>query len=331
MTLRAASPPLLEVDRLVVEFGRAGSGLRVVDGVSFSLAAGETLGIVGESGCGKSILSLSVLGPLPRGARVAAGSVRLSGRELTDMPDREIRRIRGNEISMVFQEPMTALNPVLTVGEQLAEVFRLHQGSDRATARRQAVDALRAVGVGSPETRVRNFPAQLSGGMRQRVMIAMALACRPRVLIADEPTTALDVTIQAQILDLIRQLRRDYNTSVLFISHDLGVIAEVSDRVMVLYCGTVVEEAPTAALFDNPRHPYTRGLLAALPQPDAEVVPDQLFEIVGSVPPPDDLPGGCRFNPRCPLVQDRCLRETPPVTMVSPGHNVACWEAGHGQ
>ena len=331
MTLTEPNPPLLEIDSLVVEFGRDGSALRVVDGVSLGLAAGETLGIVGESGCGKSILSLSVLGLLPRGARVVSGEIRLAGKSLTGMSDREIRRIRGNEISMVFQEPMTALNPVLTVGEQLAEVFRTHQAADRPKARLLAIEALRAVGVGSPETRVRNYPAQLSGGMRQRVMIAMALACRPKVLIADEPTTALDVTIQAQILDLIRQLRHDFNTSVVFISHDLGVIAEVSDRVAVLYCGSVVEEASTADLFDNPRHPYTRGLLAALPQPDAEEVPDQLYEIVGTVPPPDALPDGCRFNPRCPLVQDRCRQHAPHVTIVAPGHRVACWEAEHGQ
>lgn len=322
---------MLEIDNLVVEFGRAGSVRRVVDGVSLHLAAGETLGIVGESGCGKSILSLSVLGLLPSGARVAGGEIRLAGQPLTGLSERSLRHIRGNEISMVFQEPMTALNPVITIGEQIAEVFRTHQNASRKTARLLAVEALRAVGVGSPETRVRNYPAQLSGGMRQRVMIAMALACRPKVLIADEPTTALDVTIQAQILELFRELRQEFNTSVLFISHDLGVIAEVADRVAVLYCGVVVEEALTADLFENPRHPYSRGLLAALPQPDAEEVPEQLFEITGTVPAPDALPGGCRFNPRCPLATDRCRGEVPPFLTVGPGHRVACWEAGHGQ
>ncbi|MGV8855874.1 MAG: ABC transporter ATP-binding protein [Devosia sp.] len=323
--------PLLEIDNLVVDFGSADHRLRVVDGVSLNLVSGETLGIVGESGCGKSILSLSILGLLPSGARVTSGAIRLAGRDLTALSAREITRIRGNEISMVFQEPMTALNPVLSIGEQLAEVFRTHQGAHRSEAKALAVEALRAVGVASPETRVRNYPAQLSGGMRQRVMIAMALACRPKVLIADEPTTALDVTIQAQILDLIGQLRREFNTSVLFISHDLGVIAEVADRVAVLYCGIVVEEAPTASLFDNPRHPYTRGLLAALPQPDAEEVPEQLFEISGTVPTPDLLPSGCRFHPRCSLTTEQCRREAPPMLTVAPGHRVACWEAGYGQ
>ena len=331
MTRAEDQSPLLEIDNLVVEFGRVGSARRVVDGVSLQLAAGETLGIVGESGCGKSILSLSVLGLLPSGARVAGGQIRLAGELLTGLPERSLRQIRGNEISMVFQEPMTALNPVITIGEQIAEVFRTHQNAPRKAARLLAVEALRAVGVGSPETRVRNYPAQLSGGMRQRVMIAMALACRPKVLIADEPTTALDVTIQAQILELFRELRQEFNTSVLFISHDLGVIAEVADRVAVLYCGVVVEEALTADLFDNPRHPYSRGLLAALPQPDAEEVPERLFEITGTVPAPDALPDGCRFNPRCPLATDRCRGEAPPFLTVGPGHRVACWEAGHGQ
>lgn len=331
MTRAEDQSPLMEIDNLVVEFGRAGSVRRVVDGVSLQLAAGETLGIVGESGCGKSILSLSVLGLLPSGARVAGGEIRLAGESLTGLSEGSLRQIRGNEISMVFQEPMTALNPVITIGEQIAEVFRTHQNAPRKAARLLAVEALRAVGVGSPETRVRNYPAQLSGGMRQRVMIAMALACRPKVLIADEPTTALDVTIQAQILELFRELRQEFNTSVLFISHDLGVIAEVADRVAVLYCGVVVEEALTADLFDNPRHPYSRGLLAALPQPDAEEVPEQLFEITGTVPAPDALPDGCRFNPRCPLATDRCRDEAPPFLTVGPGHRVACWEAGHGQ
>lgn len=321
------APPLMEIDNLVVTFGDASSGVRIVDGVSLKLGVAETLGIVGESGCGKSILSLSILQLLPRGATISGGTIRLAGRELTKLSDRDIRDLRGNEISMVFQEPMTALNPVLTIGAQLAEVFRVHQSASRAEARKLAVDALRAVGVASPETRVRSYPAQLSGGMRQRVMIAMALACRPKVLIADEPTTALDVTIQAQILDLIRKLGEDYNTSVIFISHDLGVIAEVSDRVAVLYSGIVVEEAPTAELFDNPRHPYTQGLLAALPQPDAEEAPDQLFEIAGTVPAPGARPQGCRFHPRCAQARERCRSEEPALEAIGPDHRVACWEA----
>ena len=317
---------VLEIADLRIGFGNDSKG-SVVDGVSISLGASETLGIVGESGCGKSILSLSILGLLPGGARITEGSIRLEGQELTTLSARELRALRGDRISMVFQEPMTALNPVLSIGSQLAEVFRAHRGVSRQEARKLAVEALRAVGVASPETRVRNYPAQLSGGMRQRVMIAMALACRPKILIADEPTTALDVTIQAQILELMRNLRREFETSILFISHDLGVIAEVSDRVAVLYAGIVVEEAPTAELFSNPRHPYTRGLLAALPQPDTETLPDVLFEIPGTVPPPDDRPSGCRFHPRCSVAREICRRETPPTAMIGPNHRIACWEA----
>jgi len=322
----SASPPLMEIENLSIRFG-GDKGPRIIDGLSLSLNRGETLGIVGESGCGKSILSLSILGLLPSGARVTEGNIRLEGQELTALRGRALRALRGNKISMVFQEPMTALNPVLTVGSQLAEVFRIHRGANRRTARQMAIEALRAVGVASPETRIKAYPAQLSGGMRQRVMIAMALACHPKILIADEPTTALDVTIQAQILDLMRGLRKDFDTSILFISHDLGVIAEVSDRVAVLYSGVVVEEAPTAEIFDNPCHPYTRGLLEALPQPDTETVPETLFEISGTVPPPDSRPTGCRFHPRCPIATDRCRSEEPAITEITPGHRVACWEA----
>ena len=322
----SASPPLMEIENLSIRFG-GDKGPRIIDGLSLSLNRGETLGIVGESGCGKSILSLSILGLLPSGARVTEGNIRLEGQELTALRGRALRALRGNKISMVFQEPMTALNPVLTVGSQLAEVFRIHRGANRRTARQMAIEALRAVGVASPETRIKAYPAQLSGGMRQRVMIAMALACHPKILIADEPTTALDVTIQGQILDLMRGLRKDFDTSILFISHDLGVIAEVSDRVAVLYSGVVVEEAPTAEIFDNPCHPYTRGLLEALPQPDTETVPETLFEISGTVPPPDSRPTGCRFHPRCPIATDRCRSEEPAITEITPGHRVACWEA----
>jgi len=318
--------PLMEIENLGIRFGGAGAP-RVIDGVSLALHKGETLGIVGESGCGKSILSLSILGLLPEGARVCDGSIRLEGQNLSTLSPRALRALRGNQISMVFQEPMTALNPVLTVGSQLAEVFRTHRGASRKEARQMAVEALRAVGVASPETRIRAYPAQLSGGMRQRVMIAMALACHPKILIADEPTTALDVTIQAQILDLMRSLRKDFDTSILFISHDLGVIAEVSDRVAVLYSGVVVEEAPTADIFNSPRHPYTRGLLDALPQPDVETLPDTLFEIPGTVPPPEARPSGCRFHPRCPIATDRCRTEEPPIVEIAPAHRVACWEA----
>ena len=322
-----ARQPLLQIEDLGIRFGGA-LGPRIIDGVSLELGRGETLGIVGESGCGKSILSLSVLGLLPADARITEGSIRLEGQEISGLRGRALRGLRGNRISMVFQEPMTALNPVLTVGAQLSEVFRTHRGAGRAEARRLSVEALRAVGVASPETRIRAYPAQLSGGMRQRVMIAMALACHPQILIADEPTTALDVTIQAQILDLMRNLRQEFETSILFISHDLGVIAEVSDRVAVLYSGIVVEEARTADIFEAPHHPYTRGLLAALPQPDTETLPERLHEIAGSVPPPDQRPDGCRFHPRCPLATERCRREAPAMRFVATAHRVACWEAG---
>ncbi|MCW5719955.1 MAG: ABC transporter ATP-binding protein [Devosia sp.] len=322
-----AGPPLLEIDRLSIDAVSAGRQVRLVDEVSLNLQAGQVLGLVGESGCGKSLLSYSILRLLEPGLRIAGGNIRLEGKSLTDLSERKIRAIRGNEISMIFQEPLTALNPVFTVGDQVAEVFRTHRGMSKAEARRKAVDALAEVGVPSPEIRVTQYPADLSGGMRQRVMIAMALACRPKVLIADEPTTALDATIQAQILELMRGLQRNFGTAIIFISHDLGVVAEVADRVAVLYCGRVVEEAPVAELFQNPRHPYTRGLMRAVPQPDAEVMPAILHEIKGNVPRPGHLPGGCRFHPRCPIARDICTTSDPQRIKVGADHHVACWEA----
>ena len=324
-------PPLLEIDDLVVEFGGGEQSMRVIDGISLSLAPGVTLGIVGESGCGKTMLSLSILRLMPVGASVVSGDIRLDGRSLVGLSDRAMRGVRGNEVGMIFQEPMTALNPVFTVGSQLAECFRTHQGANRAAARAKAIDILSAVGVPSPEIRIGNYPAQLSGGMRQRVMIAMALACRPKILIADEPTTALDVTIQAQILDLIRDLQKEFGTAVIFISHDLGVIAEVADRVAVVYCGRVVEEAPTDELFDNPRHPYTKGLFQALPQPDVLEMPDSLFEIPGTVPSPAAMPEGCRFHPRCAIARDICRESAPEPVRVSANHSVLCWAVSDGR
>lgn len=322
-----AAPPLLEIDGLSIDAMLADGPVCLVDGVTLGLRAGEVLGLVGESGCGKSLLSYSILRLLAPGLRISGGDIRLEGRSLATLPERKIRAMRGNEISMIFQEPMTALNPVFTIGDQVAEVFRTHQRLSRPQARAKAVEALAAVGVPSPEIRVGQYPADLSGGMRQRVMIAMALACRPKILIADEPTTALDTTIQAQILELMRGLQRNFGTSIVFISHDLGVVAEVADHVAVLYCGRVVEEAPVAELFRNPRHPYTRGLMGAVPQPDAEDMPDVLHEIKGNVPRPGHLPGGCRFHPRCPVARDICRISDPPRVAVGAQHHVACWEA----
>lgn len=319
--------PLLEIDRLSIDAIADGGAVRLVDGVSLDLKAGEVLGLVGESGCGKSLLSYSILRLLAPGLHVAGGDIRLDGQSLQALSDREIRAMRGNEISMIFQEPLTALNPVFTIGDQVAEVFRIHQGASKAEARRRAIAALTDVGVPSPEVRVTQYPSDLSGGMRQRVMIAMALACRPKVLIADEPTTALDVTIQAQILELMRGLQKNFGTAIIFISHDLGVVAEVADRIAVLYCGRVVEEAPVAELFGNPRHPYTRGLMRAVPQPDADAMPAVLHEIRGNVPRPGHLPGGCRFHPRCPVARDVCRVSDPQRVTIGADHHVACWEA----
>ena len=288
------------------------------------------LGIVGESGCGKSVLALSILRLLPMPPAVfAGGEIVFRGRNLLALPEWEIRHIRGNEISMIFQEPMTALNPVFTVGNQLAEVFRIHQRASRSVARAKAVEMLETVGVPMPGNRVNEYPHELSGGIRQRVMIAMALACRPSLLIADEPTTALDVTIQAQILDLMERLRQELGTAIILITHDLGVIAEISHRVAVIYAGRMMEQASTLELFDHPLHPYTRGLMQAIPSPEATRKTKDLYEIRGIVPSLFALPHGCRFHPRCPYVQDICREEEPGLVEIFPGHWAACWMAGH--
>jgi oligopeptide/dipeptide ABC transporter ATP-binding protein len=316
--------PLLEVQDLQTFFHAEGTVARAVDGVSFTVGAGETLAIVGESGSGKSVTSLSImrLVPIPPG-EIAGGRVLFRGRDLLALPEPEMRHIRGNEIGMIFQEPMSSLNPLLTVGEQIAEVVRLHQGLGRTAARQRAIEMLGRVNIPDPERRAREYPHRLSGGMRQRVMIAMALACRPALLIADEPTTALDVTIQAQILHLIRALQIEMSMSVLFITHNLGVVAQVADRVAVMYAGRIVERAPTRAVFKATRMPYTEALLAAIPRVDA-APHTPLAAISGRPPDLTRLPAGCAFAPRCRHASERCARERPPLRGM-PGHAFACW------
>jgi oligopeptide/dipeptide ABC transporter ATP-binding protein len=319
-------PPLLQVDGLKTYF-KTGSGLfRAVDGVSFSVAAGETLAIVGESGCGKSVTALSImrLVPEPPG-QTFAGSIRFLGEELIGKPRHQIEDIRGAQISMIFQEPMTSLNPVARIGAQIAEGLKRHRGMSEAQARERAIDMLRLVRIPSPEVRVDEFPHQLSGGMRQRVMIAIALACEPKLLIADEPTTALDVTIQAQILDLLRGLQDKLGTAIILITHDLGVVAETADRVVVMYAGNIVESASSEVIFADAQHPYTLGLLACVPRIEQDV--ERLQTIPGSVPHPARMPAGCRFSPRCALATARCKAEPPPLAAIAPGHFVACWRA----
>jgi oligopeptide/dipeptide ABC transporter ATP-binding protein len=327
-----SAPPLLEVEDLRTLFHAEGTVARAVDGVSFLLGAGETLAIVGESGSGKSVTSLSImrLVPTPPG-EIAGGRIRFRGRDLLTLSEADMRRIRGNEIGMIFQEPMSSLNPLLTVSEQIAEVLREHQGLSRSEARRHAVDMLARVNIPDPERRAREYPHRLSGGMRQRVMIAMALACRPALLIADEPTTALDVTIQAQILHLIRALQREMNMGALFITHNLGVVAQVADRVAVMYAGRIVEQGNVADVFTSPLHPYTRALLRSIPRvaPAGRDPARRLLSIPGQVPTPIALPPGCSFAPRCPLADSTCLDVSPPLAEVLPQHDVRChhWAA----
>ena len=322
-----ALTPLLEVKGLRTEFRSAGSVFAAVDGVSFTLEAGETLGIVGESGCGKSVTSLSImrLVPNPPG-RIAAGEVRLRGRNLLELSEVEMRTVRGGAISMIFQEPMTSLNPVQTVGGQIIEGIRLHRSVGAAEARARALEMLKLVRIPSPETRIDEYPHQLSGGMRQRVMIAMALACDPQILIADEPTTALDVTIQAQILDLLRDLRQRTGAAIMLITHDLGVVAEIANRVIVMYAGKIVEQATVERLFANPQHPYTLGLLGSMPKLTGDA-DERLIAIEGVVPNPYALPQGCRFHPRCALADAHCRAAQPPLIEIEAGHHTACWKA----
>ena len=317
---------LLEVDNLQTHFRTPDGVNRAVDGVSFHVEEGETLAIVGESGCGKSVTAMSILRLVPEPPGRIAGAIRLEGRDLLTLDDRAMRDIRGNDISMIFQEPMTSLNPVLSIGRQLGETLRLHQGLDAAAAQRRAVEMLALVGIAEPARRLAEYPHQMSGGMRQRVMIAMALACNPKLLIADEPTTALDVTIQAQILDLMAELKRRVGAAIMLITHDLGVVAEVAERVMVMYAGRKVEEAPVAALFRTPRHPYTQGLLGAVPKLGSSLAGDEtrLAEIPGSVPSLKARITGCVFAGRCPRVTELCRQVAPALEAKAPGHFAAC-------
>jgi peptide/nickel transport system ATP-binding protein len=318
--------PLLAVEDLRVTFaGDDGRTTLAVDGVGFSLQRGRTLGIVGESGCGKSVTSLSIMGLLPRQTAHVTGEVRFAGIDLVGSPDRTLRDLRGDRLAMIFQEPMTSLNPSYTVGDQIAEAVIRHRGASPREARAHAIEMLRHVRIPSPEQRVDDYPHHLSGGMRQRAMIAMALACDPELLIADEPTTALDVTIQAQILDLMRRLREETGTAIILITHDLGVVAELCDDIVVMYAGQVVERAPVDVLFARPQHPYTVGLLGSIPRLDHRR--DQLAAIDGTVPDMTAPPPGCRFAQRCPFADEQCRRESPPVVDVAPGHISRCWKA----
>ncbi|MCI0343127.1 MAG: ABC transporter ATP-binding protein [Planctomycetales bacterium] len=315
---------LLEIRDLRTYFHTEDGVAKAVDGVSYKIHRGETLGVVGESGCGKSVTALSVLRlvPDPPG-KIVGGEILFGGRNLLTLSEPEMRRIRGNEISMIFQEPMTSLNPVFTVGYQIMEAIVLHQGKSWKDARPLAIELLQKVGIPSPETRVDEYPHQMSGGMKQRVMIAMALSCRPKLLIADEPTTALDVTIQAQILDLLNALRRELGMSVLLITHNLGVVAEMADHIAVMYAGKIVEYTTSAELFRDPRHPYTLGLFRSIPR--LGVKRDRLDVIPGIVPNPIDFPSGCRFRTRCDRTEEKCAAQEPPLREVAPGHFVACW------
>jgi peptide/nickel transport system ATP-binding protein len=322
---------LLEIEGLKTHFFTRDGVVRAVDGVSFSVAPGETLAVVGESGCGKSVTSLSILRLIasPPG-RIVEGSIRFQGQDLLALSERGMRDIRGNEISMIFQEPMTSLNPVLSVGRQITETLTLHRGLSKEAAKARAVEMLRLVGIPEPDSRLRQYPHEFSGGMRQRVMIAIALACDPKLLIADEPTTALDVTVQAQILDLMRQLKARTGTAIILITHSLGVVAEMAQRVIVMYGGRKVEEAPVGALFATPRHPYTRALLRSVPRLRSSLSGNgkaRLAEIAGVVPSLKEAIAGCIFAPRCRHASERCRQSYPPLEQKAAGHWVACWEA----
>ena len=320
----APGAPLLEIADLRVTFATGDGVARAVDGVDLAVQAGETVGLVGESGCGKSVTALAMLRLVEHPGHIAHGSrVRFEGRDLLALADRDIRAVRGNHLALIFQEPATALNPVLTVGSQIAEVIRTHQHGSRAEAKRRAVEMLRTVGIPDAEQRADSYAHQLSGGMRQRVLIAIALACRPHLVIADEPTTALDVTIQAEILELLDGLQRQMGMAVLLITHNLGLVAERTRRVYVMYAGQLVEEAGTEALFSAPLHPYTQGLMAAVPRLDQ--LRERLAAIPGQVPPATAWPGGCRFHPRCPFAFDRCRAEMPPLLECGEGRKARCW------
>jgi oligopeptide/dipeptide ABC transporter ATP-binding protein len=317
------SEQLLQVDNLVTKFKTADGKLSAVRGVSFSVNKGETLCIVGESGCGKSITSLSLMGLLPSNGEIAEGSVQLDGQELTTLSQEELRKLRGNKMSMIFQEPMTALNPVFSVGYQIREPLMIHKKLSKREAHKQGIELLKQVGIPYPEKRMAQYPHELSGGMRQRVVIAMALACNPALLIADEPTTALDVTIQAQILDLMDSLKEELGMGVVMVTHDMGVVAEVADRVMVMYAGEKVEEADVESLFNNPQHPYTRGLLKSVPNVDDREY--KLEPIPGSLPNLKEKITGCRFHQRCEFATEKCRTQSPHTFTAGENHTVRCW------
>jgi peptide/nickel transport system ATP-binding protein len=321
--IKMADKLLLQVKDLHTVFHTEDGTVEAVSGVNFEIYEGETLGIVGESGCGKSVTSLSVMRLLPKQTgEITQGQIIFKGRDLLKLSETEMRHIRGKDIAMIFQEPMTALNPVYTAGDQVAEAVELHLGKNKKEAYKYAAEMFEKVGIPMPEKRLYNYPHELSGGLRQRVMIAMALSCNPSLLIADEPTTALDVTIQAQVLDLMRNLLKEYNSSLMMITHDLGVVAEIAQRVAVMYAGQVVEYGNVTTLFKNPSHPYTIGLMKAIPRPDIEV--ERLISIEGTVPDLFHMPKGCRFNNRCPYATEQCL-EMPPLFEVEPGHLSRCW------
>lgn len=313
---------LLTVRELRTNFRTETGEVTSVDDVSFSLQEGETLCIVGESGCGKSVTSLSILRLLGRSGYISEGSIRFQDKELVELPDAELTKLRGKEISMIFQDPMSSLNPVFTIGNQLIEVIRLHLDLNARQAKEHAISVLKQVGFSRAEQILGQYPHTLSGGMKQRVMIAMALACKPKLLIADEPTTALDVTIQAQILQLIKDIRSEYGTSIMLITHDLGVVAEMADRILVMYAGQVVEEAEVFELFDHPAHPYTHGLMESIPH--IEINDTRLLSIQGSVPSLQEMPSGCRFMKRCTRAGERC-HSLPPLTEIKAAHKVRCW------
>jgi peptide/nickel transport system ATP-binding protein len=314
---------LLDIQDLRTYFYTENGIIPSVDGVSFQLKKGETVGIVGESGCGKSVTSLSIMGLVGSPGKVAGGKINFEGQDLAKASKKEMRRIRGNEIAMIFQEPLSSLNPVFTVGSQVAEAIRLHQKASKAEAKEKTIELLKTVGIPRPDKVYSSYPHSLSGGMRQRIMIAMALSCSPKLLIADEPTTALDVTIQAQILHLMRELSRKNDTAIMLITHDLGVVAEMVDRVIVMYAGQVVEQTDVYSLFKEPKHPYTKGLLNSTPR--IHELNEELISIEGTVPTPAEMPKGCRFHPRCPFAMEKCVTDEPQLEELREGHQVRCW------
>ncbi|GIN40896.1 ABC transporter ATP-binding protein [Heyndrickxia sp. FSL K6-6286] len=315
---------LLKINDLQTHFFSDKGVVKAVDGVTITVNKGETVGIVGESGCGKSVTSLSIMRLLKdTPGKIVGGSIQFEGKDLIQLPEKSMRSIRGNEIAMIFQEPMTSLNPVYKIGRQLVESIRLHMKKDANEAKEHAIKMLELVGIPRAREIMKEYPHQLSGGMRQRVMIAMAMSCNPKLLIADEPTTALDVTIQAQILDLMRKLREESDSSILLITHDLGVVAEMCDRVVIMYAGKVVEESDVNTIFENPKHPYTKGLLESIPKLGVKI--DRLQSIKGNVPAPEQMPKGCKFAPRCPFVMDQCWEREPQLQSVNANHTTRCW------